>query len=346
MLMRISNIILVFPLIAAYVGIVAGCTPSLSTRPNSPYQGPLPDSFQILEQKNPLLTTELAKLPEFQDGISESEMVALENMGRLYLRDPDSFDAAFKQMYRIGKPAVRKYCPPLQALFWLVEDGNILAQNNVLGDYSLKTLLIPAWQVEYCKPGLTDDQVLKVIEGMDDPNIRNHYRQTIKNGINQAIMDKIFEDYQKNPKKFSQSTQKIILKALRIKKTLDPRWNDFNTVVERLNAPELIDYYQVRNFGFSRYGSPGAEGEPSSSPEFIFLRKSGNCDAYAAFTLHCLRRAGYKCWPEVMREKNHITALFETDGGIYILDNAWKLQNSTGLSGPYHDRQSALNAFN
>ena len=70
------------------------------------------------------------------------------------------------------------------------------------------------------------------------------------------------------------------------------------------------------------------------------------CDAYAAFTLHCLRWAGYKCWPEVMREKNHITTLFQSDDGIYILDNTWKLQIFTGLSGPYSDRQSALNAFN
>ena len=108
----------------------------------------------------------------------------------------------------------------------------------------------------------------------------------------------------------------------------------------------LPDVYQVRNFGYTLYGSRGAEDEPSSSPEFIFLRKSGNCDAYAAFTLHCLRRAGYKSWHEVLRDKHHITALFESDGWIYILDNAWRFQNFTGLSGPFRDRQSALNAFN
>lgn len=127
---------------------------------------------------------------------------------------------------------------------------------------------------------------------------------------------------------------------------MDPRWIDFESVVERLNAPELIDFYQLRNFGYTRYGSRGAEKDPSSSPEVIFIRKSGNCDAYTAFTLHCLRRAGYKPWPEIMRDKNHITTLFKSEGGIFILDNAWKLQNYTGLSGPYSDRQSALNAFN
>lgn len=347
MLMRIPKIVLFCVVTSVFYGIISGCTGPMSTRPNDPYQGSLPGSFYNLKKKNLLLATELAKLPEFQDGISESEKMALEKMGQLYMNDPDAFDAAFNSMYRVGKPLVRKYCSPLQALFWLAVDGNLTARNNPLLNYSLKTILIAAWQIDYCQPGLSDEQVGKIIEGITDQNRRNHYRQSIaNNGSNKVAVDSIFEEYRSNPKTFSQSSQKIILKALRTKKTMDPRWNDFKTVVERLNAPELIDFYQARNFGYTRYSSPGDEDEPSSSPELIFLRKSGNCDAYTAFTLYRLRRAGYKSWPEVMREKNHITALFETDGGIYILDNAWKLQNYTGLSGPYPDRRSALKAFN
>lgn len=347
MLKRMAKITLLFAYAVALAKFPTGCTAPMSTRPNDPYQGPLPGSFHILEQKNSLLATELAKLPEIHDGISDSDKTALTKIGQLYLKDPDSFDAAFKKMYRVGKPSVRKYCSPLQALYWLAEDGDLTDQNNPLVNYSLKKLLITAWQITYPKPGLSDKQVRKIIEGITDQNRKNRYRQSIKNnGSTKAAVDTIFEEYQKNPKSFSQSSQKIILKALRTKKTLDPRWNDFDRVVERLNAPELIDFYQVRNFGYSRYGSPGAEDEPSSSPEFIFLRKNGNCDAYAAFTLHCLRRAGYKSWPVVMRGKNHITALFESDGWIYVLDNAWRFKNFTGLSGPYRDRQSALKAFN
>jgi len=304
------------------------------------------EEFYNLKQKNLLLATELAKLPEIHDGISDSDKRALEKIMLLYLKDPDAFDAGFEKMYRVGKPSVRKYCSPLQAFYWLAEDGNLTDQNNPLVDYSLKKLLITAWQITYCKPGLSDEQVRKIIDGLADQNQKKRCRQSIKNnGSNKGAVDTIFEEYQKNPKSFSQYSQKIILKALRTKKTLDPRWNDFDTVVDRLNAPELIDFYQVRNFGYTLYGSPGAEDEPSSSPEFIFLRKSGNCDAYAAFTLYCLQRAGYKSWPEVMRDKNHITALFESDGWIYILDNAWRFQNFTGLSGPFRDRKAALNAY-
>jgi len=134
--MRIPKIIQFCVVTAVFYGIISGCTGPISTRPSDPYRGPLPDSFYNLEQKNLLLATELAKLPEIHDGISDSEKVALEKMGQLYLSDPDTFDAAFNRMYRIGKPAVRKYCSPLQAMFWLIADGKLTAQNNPLNNYS------------------------------------------------------------------------------------------------------------------------------------------------------------------------------------------------------------------
>jgi hypothetical protein len=164
-------------------------------------------------------------------------------------------------------------------------------------------------------------------------------------GIDKGDVRAIFDKYESNPKMYSQSGQKIILKALRTIKTLDPRWIDFATVVERLNSPELIDFYQKRNFRALRYGSRSKNGSPSSAPEKIFIRKGGNCDAFAAFTIHCLRRAGYEAWSEDLKDKYHITTLFKSEQGIFILDNAWFYGEFSGLFGPYNDRKAALEAF-
>ena len=57
-----------------------GCT---STKPNTPYPGPYPSGFNELAQKNSLLAHELSKLPEFQDGISDTEASAVEKIVKL-----------------------------------------------------------------------------------------------------------------------------------------------------------------------------------------------------------------------------------------------------------------------
>jgi hypothetical protein len=40
--------------------------------------GPYPQAYQILKVKNPLLAVELGKLPEFQDGVSDSAAQLIE----------------------------------------------------------------------------------------------------------------------------------------------------------------------------------------------------------------------------------------------------------------------------
>ena len=49
---------------------------------------------------------------------------------------------------------------------------------------------------------------------------------------------------------FSEKGRGIIAQAL--KRT---RWIDFNTVVDRLNAPELVAYYEKTHFYYKNYRS-------------------------------------------------------------------------------------------
>lgn len=132
-------------IIILYLIVLASCSSLGATKPNEPYPGPYPSSFNKLANKNPLFAIELGKLPEIQDGISSEEAVALENIVELYNENPDSFEVAFKQMYQIGIPEVRKYCSPLQALFWLTEKGELDEVVSTINEFSLVSLLDSAW---------------------------------------------------------------------------------------------------------------------------------------------------------------------------------------------------------
>ncbi len=124
-------ILLVLPL------YISGCTIG-PTKPKPPYAGnTYPAILTELVQKNPLIVQELGKLPEIQDGISETEMSVLKDMVELYKSNPAQFENAFNEMYKVGLPEIRKYCSPLQAFYWLLEDGAPEEARIVLNDYSL-----------------------------------------------------------------------------------------------------------------------------------------------------------------------------------------------------------------
>jgi len=115
-------------LLFAVIAYLSGCA---TTIPNIPFAGPYPQCFNELSAKNPLLANELAKLPESQDGISNDENKALGKLVTLYNKNQGAFDKAFQEMYQIGKPEVRKYCSPLQAFYWLIEDDKQVGQKRL-----------------------------------------------------------------------------------------------------------------------------------------------------------------------------------------------------------------------
>lgn len=115
----------------------SACASFGPTKPNQSFEGPYPSSYYELAEKNSLFAQELGRLPELQDGISPHEASALEQIGVLYNNDPDVFDNAFKKMYEVGNPKTRKYCSPLQALFWLAEDEELCEETDLLVDFSL-----------------------------------------------------------------------------------------------------------------------------------------------------------------------------------------------------------------
>ena len=119
-------------LIFLYFIIATGC--AATTKPNTAYTGSYPASFDKLAINNPLLAQELAKLPEIQDGVSEKDVMALERIYVFYQENQKNFDSAFQQMYDLGYPNVRKFCSPLQALYWLAIDDKLMERDICLND--------------------------------------------------------------------------------------------------------------------------------------------------------------------------------------------------------------------
>jgi len=238
-------------IMGVFIAHLTGCA---SIKPNTPYSGPYPSGFSELSADNPLLALELGKIPEIQDGISHEDAKALERICVFYQKNQMAFDSAFEQMYEVGKPEVRKFCTPLQAMYWLALDNRL--EEIDISKYTLFGLLNQSWY----KPGFDYDG--------------------------------------------------------------KGRWADFHDVTERLNSPELVDYYTGRNFTYKKVPGVG------DNPRYIFKYKRGACDLYTSFSVYCLRKGGYRANAIIVFHgnspvSNHVTCEFvDKDGKEYVLDNS------------------------
>ena len=108
-----------------------------------------------------------------------------------------------------------------------------------------------------------------------------------------------------------------------------PKWRDFDTVVGRLNTPELLDYWEQNNLGYELYiGS-------RKSDRSVFESKSANCKDTSEFTVYCLSKSGYDAgllWVESRIPEGHIITIFEDKGKQFIMDNG--KPRPKGLIGP------------
>jgi len=232
------------------------------------------------------LAIELGRLPEFQDGVNEREMLALENFLNFLSVSTDKEKAALGKILNIGKPEYRKFCSPLQALFWLAEKGELSKEKNPLENYSLEKLLDQAWafEVEYTK-----EEAISIIKNWKDKERASRLLNESKDDI-KRLNSKV-NDFKKYLKRSSFEDRSIFKKY----KGLD-RWNDSNEVMDRLNSPELVEYWSWRNFDFdkSKIGMTSwiTRVYPQAA-EFTIKTKKGICFDLAYLTYECLKRSGY-----------------------------------------------------
>ena len=287
---------------------------SCATSPNTPYNGPAPHALEVLSSKNSLLALELRKLPEIQDGISKRDESILNDLVKLYIDNPKSFDQAFDQMYKIGNPEIRKYCSPLQAFFWLAEDNDNKIMLEVIKNFSLQSLLNMSWNF-YDSSTFSDNQIEGILNGIKEENMKIDYMARRKR-LSQGMYNlELIKAYKKKKSAFTKGARSIFESAM------DQRWEDFDEVTDRLNAPELIDYYERKLFRYVRwYNLPYY---PVTS-RYVFTHNEGECVSITQFTIYCLKKAGY--WAIELRLPGHnapfhAVCLFKMDGEKYIMDN-------------------------
>lgn len=266
----------------------------------------------------------MGKLPEVQDGISQDEKAALEIIIKLYNDNSERFDATFEQMYQVGIPEVRKYCTPLQALYWMIEDGKTEDAKYFIANYKLERLLEKAWRNELYL-ALTDDQVIEVINGIKDKHFKQQYLQYTKKGVDdftRKALLALMKCYKTHPKIFSEEAYNIIDNILN-----PPRWKNFETVVDRLNAPELIDFYGKKFIEYDYY-----LGSKKSNKE-VFISKAANCSDHSEFNTFVLNRSGYRAniVYVFLDEVGHVITRYRDNGKIYIMDST-----RLGLLGPFN----------
>lgn len=314
---------LISGLLFSLVALFSGCVSIGPATPNEIYRGEYPPYFESIRRQNLLLAEEIGKLPELQNGMQETDETALRILCDVYQENTQRFDDVFNQMYGIGLPKVRKYCTPLQALFWIAQKGDPTKIIGLLKDYSLGDLLSEAW--DFGPPILSDSEIEEIIEDISDANLKEQYLKDRKTSTNKQIQRFFLIDYRSNKNVFSKHAKALIKSKKSYK---NPRWSDFNTVLFRLNSPELVDYYEQNQIRWVDWRT--LHTWPVSA-RYVFEHGKGDCTAIADFTALCLSRAGYKAYehkvaPRRTVDAHHSICIFFVDNVKYYMDNGSLLQ--------------------
>ena len=103
-------------------------------------------------------------------------------------------------------------------------------------------------------------------------------------------------------------------------------WNDYYEVLDRLNAPELVDYFVKKQISYQYYWAiPGYRGSQGNA-YYVFNNKKGDCLYISTFIVKALQRNGYRAWVEKMPPVSsvgeyHAVCVFKLNGEKYIIDD-------------------------
>lgn len=131
--------------------------------------------FHRLYNINSNLAVEAGRLPEFQDVVDEKHIKALQRFVDLIERANNDEKANLAKLLEEGMPEVRRYCTPLQAIFWILEKEENKNKNPLL--YSLNEILNLAWcnqLFEYGEPERWNDFNI-VTERLNSPFLVDYY---------------------------------------------------------------------------------------------------------------------------------------------------------------------------
>jgi hypothetical protein len=321
-------------------------------------------SLNRLSRLNHHLADEMAKLPEIRKFRTASSRLALSNLLKIYRFAPDGYDRMFEAMDKIGMPAYRKYCSPLQALLWLIQDEKLSASGLFFGlniekitdkkgncrphlisvlqspngrthssgldrHYTLEKVLDAAWNGESLL--LQNANIHQIIHRIQTQSEVDEYALLVKRHDDLQLQSYIMDDFLRKPEIFDVNDWQQIQTAIE-----QSRWKAFYSVADRLNSPELVSYYINKYFSFRK--------TPASGVYFTFFDKTAQCTDAAYFAQFMLERAGYKTFMRSVKWNEDPWDGLHTGAGIILEDGRYLLVSSyTGInsmSGPFSSLES------
>ena len=286
-------------------------------------------TLKEISLSNRSLAIELGKLPEFQRSIKDDDLSALKKLLSLYSTCQIDFDKFFDQIYFIGKPEIRRFNAPLQALFWLVKDEKLGDIDYIIRDFYLKDLLEKSWIMLHTEHlhrwRWRSIQARKLFDSCRDENLKRKIEVFFYK--NRGATDYIISLAEQHPDRFAHKFQSFNNDLLLQQK----RWNNFKTVVDRINAPELVHYYIIKNFNF--------EPNLSLKSKKTFFKKSGNSRALALLGELLLKKNGYRTFIRNVEISDSPCATKHSGSGIVLESGKYLLvvdfPKGKQISGPF-----------
>jgi len=265
-------------------------------------------------------------------GFPLQKKIALDQMTSFYYSNTEAFNITFEEMYLPGKPKIRKYCSPLQALFWLFEDGQKDTAKDIILKYDLLKLLHQTYvsnDPEIMKSKWKRGESKRLLDSCTDREIVNNANELIENNLSITLY--LIEMAKKQPEKFDYVYDENNFQVL--KERHSDRWRKLNKVADRLNFPELANFYVFNNFSYYT--------KPSYSITEMFRRKGGHCRSFARFVTYSLRRAGYDA-TNIRFKKSSIfisTSIMRKDNLYWVVMDFFQPRK---ILGPFHSIKEAL----
>jgi hypothetical protein len=190
----------------------------------------------------------------------------------------------------------------------LFVDGESKSALKIVSDYDLKDLLYHSWKnprhsvledFNLSKEEIIEIATEHVIEDSSGPmhqSRKRSYTRSVQWYIESNddeskkisldnLKTKIQSDYIIDPKRFTRKGRSIIENSKA--NDVDTRWSNFNDVIDRLNSPELLDYYIYKNMLYIY------DHQICQTPLQTFRRGKGCCVCIAKFGKRALEKAGY-----------------------------------------------------
>lgn len=191
-------------------------------------------------------------------------------------------------------------------------------------NYTIDKLLNLSWNFQK-ENLLSPKQIETIVEETKNLKIKTEYLDAYRNRGASKVEKYLLYDFNRKPFWFTWKARKILKEAHRLN---FEKWLEFDVVIDRLNAPKIISHYGIRRLQYQLWSEiPGAVPDQTDI-YYVFRTKKGDCEYISAFTVHCLKKAGYDAylWRRPTPHSKcgwHAVAVYSDNGKKMVIDNGF-----------------------